>query len=146
MLDLVLAIPHHVLIFALFGILCIELVSLKPGLSSAAVKRLAIIDLHYGMIAGLIILVGFARAMMAAKGWEYYSHNIYFWAKISTFLLIGVISIKPTVALIKWRRKNADPQPAQLMALRPYLWAELALFPLLLVFAAAMARGYGQVN
>ena len=42
--------------------------------------------------------VGFARANFAAKGWAYYSHNSFFWSKIGTFALVGVLSIIPTIA------------------------------------------------
>ena len=43
--------------------------------------------------------------------------------------MIGLLSVPPTLAFLKWRR---------------YLWMEVALFPLLPAFAAAMARGYGE--
>jgi len=146
MLDLWLAIAHHILIFALFGILCVELVQIRPGLEAASLKRLSILDMHYGLFAGLIILVGFARAIFAAKGWDYYAQNHFFWGKIAIFVLIGLISVRPTVTLIKWRRAGATPDANEITRLRPYFWAQMTLFPLLLIFAAAMARGLGQVN
>jgi uncharacterized membrane protein len=65
-LDLVLAILHHLFVFALFAVLFAEFVSVRPGMSSAAVARVASIDAWYGALAGLIIIVGFARAIFAA--------------------------------------------------------------------------------
>ncbi len=146
MLDLSLAIAHHLLIFGLFGVLFSELILVRRGLDQAAVARVAAIDLWYGILAGLIIVVGFARANFAAKGWAYYSHNGFFWAKIGTFLTIGLLSAPPTIAYIRWRKAAAAPDDGQVAAVRRYLWIELLLFALLPAFAAAMARGYGEFH
>jgi putative membrane protein len=143
MLDLGLAIGHHILVFALFGVLAAELVLVRRGVDLATLGRVGRIDLWYGVLAGLIIAVGFARAVFAAKGWAYYSHNLFFHAKIGTFVLIGLLSVPPTVAYIRWRRAGVAPTDAQVATVRRLLWAELALFALLPAFAAAMARGYG---
>jgi putative membrane protein len=145
MLDLVLAIGHHLLIFALFGVLFAEFMMVKAGMDGATVTRTANIDLSYGVLAGLILIVGFSRAVFAAKGWAYYSHNGFFWAKIATFLLIGLLSIPPTVKFIQWRRAESLPTDAEIKGVRRYLHIELALFALLPAFAAAMARGYGEL-
>ncbi len=146
MLDLALAIAHHLLVFGLFGILFAELILVRPGMDRQAVARVGAIDLWYGLLAGLIIVVGFSRAIFAAKGWFYYSHNAFFWAKLGTFALIGLLSVPPTIDYIRWRRANTAPSHAQVRAAQRFLWIEVLLFPLLLVFAAAMARGYGEIG
>ncbi len=144
MLDLVLAVFHHLIIFALFGVLASELVIVRRGTDATALARVGAIDLWYGILAGLIIVVGFSRAVFAAKGWLYYSHNGFFWAKIGTFAVIGLLSIIPTVAFIRWRRGGIVPSDPQIASVRRILWVELVLFALLPIFAAAMARGYGE--
>ena len=145
MLDLTLAIAHHLLVFALFGILFAEFMMVRRGMEPAVVAKVAAIDLAYGAIAGLILIVGFSRAVFAAKGWTYYSHNLFFWAKIATFAVAGLLSAPPTLAFIRWRRAGAAPSDAQVAGVRRYLHIELALFALLPAFAAAMARGYGEM-
>ncbi len=144
MLDLSFAIGHHLLVFGLAGVLCAELIAVRRGMDQAAVARVAAVDLWYGILAGLILIIGFARATMAAKGWAYYSHNGFFWAKIVTFVLVGLLSAPPTIAYIGWRRADATPSDAQVAGVRRFLYLEVALFALLPAFAAAMARGYGQ--
>ena len=144
MLDLALAIGHHLLIFAIFGIICVEFWALRPGISATTIGRMGALDTLYGMLAGAILLVGFGRAIFAAKGWGYYSHNGFFWAKVLTFALIGALSLPPTLALIRWRRSGVQPDEAEIVRIRRYLHSELGLFLFLPVFAAAMARGYGQ--
>lgn len=145
MLDLILAICHHLLVFCIFGVLLIEFVLVRPGLTVPLVRYVARIDLSYGVMAGMVVLVGFARAIWAAKGWNYYSHNVFFWSKLAVFLVIGLISTKPTIVFLGWRKANQAPVDTEVIALRRLLWVELALFALLPAFAAAMARGYGQL-
>jgi putative membrane protein len=148
--DLLFAIGHHLLIFALAGVIAYEVAAVQPGMSADTVTRVAKVDLWYGILAGLIIAVGFARANFAAKGWAYYSHNHFFWAKIGTFALVGVLSIWPTVLYIRWRGAlkkdpSALPTAAAIAGVRRFLWAEVFFFALIPVFAAAMARGFGEV-
>jgi putative membrane protein len=146
MFDLVLAIAHHLLIFALFGVLAVEFVVVRPGVSHAWIARIAQVDLWYGILAAAILAVGFSRAVFAAKGWLYYSHNAFFWAKIATFALVGLLSVPPTIAYIRWRRADGPPGDGEVRQVRRLLWAEVILFALLPAFAAAMARGYGEFS
>jgi putative membrane protein len=143
-LDLSLAIAHHLLIFALFAVLVTEFVVVRAGVSRRVIARIAAVDLWYGVLAGLILVVGLSRAIFAAKGWLYYSHNLFFWLKLGTFAAVGLLSVPPTIAFIRWRRAQGDPAPAALAQVRRLLWAEVGLFALLPVFAAAMARGAGE--
>jgi putative membrane protein len=142
-LDLILAILHHFFVFALFGVLFSEFVVVRRGMDVAAAARVVPIDAWYGALAALILIVGFSRAIFAAKGWAYYAHNAFFWAKIGTFIVIGLLSVPPTLAFLKWRRAGASPTDEAVAKVRRYLWMQVALFPLLPAFAAAMARGYG---
>jgi putative membrane protein len=143
-LDLVLTILHHFIVFALVAIIFVEFVNVRSGIGAAAVQRIAAIDAWYGMLAGLIVIVGFGRAIFAGNGWYYYSHNLFFWAKIGTFVAIGLLSVPPTLAYLKWRKTGAAPADEAVDNVRRYLWIEVILFAPLLAFAAAMARGYGQ--
>ena len=144
MLDLAFAIGHHLLVFALFGVLFAELIAVRKGMDSAMVSRIASVDLWYGILAALILIVGFSRAVFAAKGWTYYQHNGFFWAKIGTFALVGLLSIPPTIRFIQWRKAGVSPSDDQVKSVRRYLHAEVVLFALLPMFAAAMARGCGE--
>jgi putative membrane protein len=144
MLDLLLAIGHHLLIFGIFGIICAEFWAVRPGLSSAMISRIASIDLWYGILAVLVLVIGFSRAVFAAKGWGYYSHNAFFWLKLGTFAAVGLLSLPPTLSFMRWRKSALQPSDGDIQRIRRYLHLELALFMLLPIFAAAMARGYGE--
>lgn len=147
MTDYAFAIAHHLLVFALAGIIAFEIATMRPEMTAPDLKRIARVDLWYGIIAGAILIVGFSRAIFAAKGWAYYSHNWMFWSKIGTFALIGLLSIVPTISILRWRKSSLQPgfviPPREFRHARGHLLFEAALFPLLLIFAAGMARGYG---
>jgi putative membrane protein len=148
MSDLVLAILHHLLILSLAGLLAVERVLVRPGLSGAHLGILGKMDAAYGATAGLILVVGFSRVYWGAKGPAFYLENPVFWAKIAAFAVVGVLSIWPTVAILKWRKQaKADPaftpSAGEVAKVRRVLILELLVFALIPVFAAAMARGYG---
>jgi len=148
MLDLVLAVLHHLLILSMAGLLAAELVLVRPGVGGPSLKTLAVIDAGYGATATLILVVGAGRVFFGAKGSAFYLENPVFWAKIAAFAMVGVLSAWPTLAFFKWRKQaKADlafaPSTDEVARIRRLMGLELAVFALIPIFAAAMARGYG---
>ena len=147
MTDYLFAIGHHLIIFALFAVLVAELVKVQKPLDASDIRGLAALDAMYGAMAVSILILGFCRAIFAAKGWDYYSHNLFFWLKVGTFAVIGLLSAPVTMKVLNWRKRaksgDALVQAAELTSVRRLIAFELMLFPLLLAFAAAMARGFG---
>jgi putative membrane protein len=148
--DLTLAIVHHLLVFLLAGVLAFEIGVIEPSMKREDIVRVGRVDLWYGILAGAIIVIGFSRAIFAAKGWAYYSVNMFFWAKMAAFAMVGLLSIAPTMRIIGWRRTLAQnrefaPAAADVLVVRRFLWAEAAFFAFIPAFAAAMARGYGSL-
>ena len=143
MLDLGLAIVHHVLVFGLAVMLAMELAYLRADPVPTA--RLSRLDGGYGLVATLVFVLGVVRVVWGAKGWVAYQDNPFFWAKVATFAVIGLLSIAPTIQFIKWSRAaKADPafRPLPAEVSRAAMWVRtevLLLFPLV-GFAAAMAR------
>ena len=149
MTDLILAILHHVLVFSLVGLLAAEITTVRAGIGADALGRLGAMDVAYGVTAGLILIIGFARVFFGLKGAEYFLSNHFFWGKIGAFVVVGLLSVPPTVRIIGWRRRaRADPAFApsenEVMMVRRYMHGEAAFVLLILIFAAAMARGYGS--
>ncbi len=137
MLDLTLAVLHHLLVFGLVMMLAMELALLRTSLPD--VRRLAGLDAGYGATALLVIVVGVCRVVWGGKGWAFYQANPFFWAKIGTFALIGLISVVPTLRILRWRRAGVA-DPARLESTRALVRLELLLVLPLVAFAAAMAR------
>ena len=148
MTDLVLAIAHHLCVFTLAGLLLAEVALLRPMLSPERIRQLGGIDMAYGAVAMLIIVVGVLRVIFGDKGADYYIHNWAFWLKMAAFLLVGLLSVPPTLAILGWRRKLAadpkfSPDAATITGLRRFFVGEIVAFAFIPAFAAAMARGYG---
>lgn len=141
--DVWLAIAHHLTVFSLAAILTAELVLVRPGISAADLRRVSRIDLWYGVLAGVAVLVGVARVYFGAKGPAFYGHNPWFWAKMASFAVVGLLSVPPTIAYIRWRRAGGDPTAAQVAGVRRWLMIEGGVFVFIPVFAAAMARWTG---
>jgi putative membrane protein len=147
-LDLLLAVAHHFAVFAVFGLLLMEVAVLRPGLGAERIRQLGVIDGLYGAASVLVLVAGVARVIWGAAGWEYYTTNWVFWAKMAAFVLVGLLSVPPTIAVLRWRTELAAnpafaPDDAQVGRLRRFFAGELVAFALIPAFAAAMARGYG---
>jgi putative membrane protein len=146
--DWALASFHHLAIFTLAATLAAELALLTITIDAVAIRRLARIDTAYGIAAAVVVIAGVLRVFFGAKGYEYYVANHIFWTKMALFLIVGLLSIPPTLRYLKWNRAlRADttfrPATVEIGRLRRYLWAEAAFFMAIPVAAAAMARGYG---
>lgn len=142
-LDAALAIAHHLVVFSLVAALVAEMVLMAGAPDTRRLQQLGRLDAAYGALAGLVVAAGFTRAVFGAKGWAFYAGNPVFWAKIGTFALVGLLSIVPTVRLLRWRRAGTLPDAQSWQSTRAWLHAELALLVLIPVFAVLMARGVG---
>jgi len=147
-IDLILAIAHHLVVFLLVAIFAAEFALLRPGLAGARVGQLARIDATYGGVATLVIVIGVLRVIFGASGWEYYVANYAFWAKMAAFLVMGLLTIQPTLAIRRWDKAGRTDAgyaipAAEIAASRRYVHLQAGVLVLIPVFAAAMARGYG---
>lgn len=146
-LDLTFAILHHVAVFTLVGIIAAEFVLLRPGLAGSWLSRLASIDRLYGIAAALVIVIGVSRVLFGGKGWQFYVASDMFWGKMLAFLIVGLLSIQPSIALARWGKAlKAEagfvPPAAEIAKSRKFITAEVLILMLIPIFAAAMARGY----
>jgi len=145
MIDLTLATAHHVAAFLLVGVLVAEFVLVRPGLHTADLPLLGRLDGLYGALALALILVGIGRVVFGLKGWEFYVYYPVFWAKMAAFVAVGLLSVPPTLQIIRWRRATnagATKIPeAEIRTLRRFLKAQAACLLLIPLLAAMMARG-----
>ena len=148
-IDLILASAHHLAVFSLVGLFAAEFAMLRPGLAGPRIGQLARIDATYGAMAGLVVVIGILRVVFGAAGWQYYLGNQMFWAKMAAFLIMGLLTIPPTLAMRRWAnaaRTEPGYQPAasEVSGNRRYIHLQAAVLLLIPIFAAAMARGYGS--
>lgn len=143
MLDLTLAILHHIAVFGLVAALAMGGFALRA--TAIDPVRLVRLDAVFGATAVLVVAVGVSRVIWGGKGWAFYEANPFFWAKIGLFAAIGLISILPTLAFFRWRRAAAGdaawaPPAGEVKQVRLWVGLEALLLVPLLACAAAMAR------
>ncbi|MEX0628122.1 MAG: DUF2214 family protein [Cucumibacter sp.] len=148
MTDLLLAIAHHLAVFSLVAILAAEFAILRRGVKGTRVALLGTVDLFFGATAAVVLVVGFLRVFYGAAGPDYYLFNWVFWAKVGAFVLVGLLSLPPTLVFFRWRREalvNPDFSPPDdgVNRVRRFMLAEAVVLASIPVFAAMMARGYG---
>jgi putative membrane protein len=147
-LDAILAYLHFSAIFVLFAFLSVELVMLRTPLDPRAIRLIGRVDLWYFGAAIAALITGFLRLGLGAKGAEFYMNAWPFYAKIGLFLAVGLISIQPTVAFIRWRRALDDPawrlDEVEQRRVRRLVMIEVHLAALIPLFAVIMARGLGR--
>ena len=125
-----------------------ELALMRGTMGALRIRHVARLDALYGLLAALILAIGFGRVFHGAKGSDFYLHNPVFWAKLACFAAVGLVSIVPTVRVLRWKRAAARDAAfvaadAELASTRRWLAVELALFVPIPLLAAAMARGVG---
>jgi putative membrane protein len=135
---------HHLLFFIIAAVLAAELVLVAEPVTVKSAKRLALLDAHYGAAAVGILVVGFLRAIYFEKGWDFYAHNPFFHAKIGAFLLVGLLSIYPSIQFVKWRRSavahEKPPDAPRRDKVRLLILVELIGLGVVFVCAALMTR------
>jgi putative membrane protein len=148
-LDAILAYLHYISIFVLVAFLVVQLILVKRPLDAATIRLLGRLDIGYFAGAMAVLVTGFLRAVYGAKGPDFYFDSWPIYVKIALFLAIGLISIKPTLAFIQWRRAlDHDPAwrvPAdEQRRIRRLILIEVHLAALIPVFAVIMSRGIGR--
>ncbi len=148
MIDLWLAIAHHLVVFTLVAMLAVQLALVRPGMTAEQVMRLRRLDGFYGSLAGLILFIGIMRVSYGTRGQEFYSGNPVFWMKMGAFAAVGILSVQPTLRIYAWWQQARGgaffSAPAEEVArVRQFLKAEAVVFATIPAFAAAAARGVG---
>lgn len=144
-LDAVLAYAHFVFAFLIAGTLVAEFYLLKLPVTAQVIQTLGRCDRFYGIAALLVIVAGLARVYFGVRGEDYYLANHAFWAKMGAFLIVGLLSIQPTVKFLAWAKASrADagftPSEAELKSVRRFLMIELHVFALVPLFAVLISR------
>jgi putative membrane protein len=103
-------------------------------------------DMVYGIAAGALLVVGLLRVFFFEKGAAYYFHSHAFLLKLSLFVVVGLLSIIPTMEFLSWRKAvNASQAPAidakKMKRVTAVIHGELFAIVIILLCAAIMARG-----
>ncbi len=148
-IDAVLAYLHFIAIFMLFSFMVTEAMMVRGTLDAAAVRLLGRVDLWYLGAAMAVLATGFLRLMFGAKGPDFYLSAWPIYAKIGLFVLVGVISVGPTIRFVRWRRMFERDAAwrvpdAERKAVRRTVMIELHIAALIPLAAVIMSRGLAR--
>lgn len=143
-LELAIRTGHFIAILCLLGTLAMQNVLLSQPVRQQLWRQLARLDSAYGLSAALVFLTGLTLWLGVGKPAEFYSENIVFMVKFSAFIVIGLVSVIPTVFLLKQRKTSKwSTMPPWLVFTKRFELIALVLLPAL---AVPMARGVGLVS
>jgi len=147
-LEAILAYLHFLAILTMVVFIASEAALCRvEWLNAAVVERLARVDMVYGIAAVLVLATGLARTWWGVKGAGWYWTNPLLHIKLTLFIVIGIISIFPTLRYMRWRkalRANGSlPSETEVRATRKLVMVQAHLLALIPLAAVFLARGFG---
>ena len=137
---------HHLAAFLVVATLMVELVLLKGELTPTTARSVLRMDMVYGIAATVLLVVGFVRVFYTEKGSAYYFDSGSFLVKLVLFIVVGALSIYPTIQFMGWRKalregRLPDFAAATRRKVRMLIHIELTLIFVIILMAIMMARG-----
>jgi putative membrane protein len=137
---------HFACAFGVAATLVFEWLTFSKAPTLREAQRLAAADRWYGAFAGGLLAVGALRVFYFEKGLDFYLGTPFFHLKLTLFVLIGLLSIYPTVVFARWRsalQAGQAPQvsDAQHKLISRLLSAQMLLLAGVLLSASMMAKG-----
>jgi len=135
---------HFSGLLMLSGTLICEWILIGPTATRRELSRLARIDLFYGIASIIAVAAGLTLWLGGVgKPTAFYSDNPVFISKFIVVIVLGLLSLPPTVFFIRHRKGN----PEETLIIPSYVrWCvhlEVILLMIVPLLAVLMARGTG---
>ena len=148
-LEAFLAYFHLLAILTLVVFIASEAALCRPEwMNPTIVNRLVTVDRIYGIAAGAVLVTGLLRIYLGMKGSSYYWHNWLLHVKLTLFIVVGLISIAPTLRFIRWKKQlqsgGALPSAEEVKSTRKLVMVQAHLIALIPLVAVFLARGFGK--
>ncbi|MEO1253467.1 MAG: DUF2214 family protein [Bacteroidota bacterium] len=149
MLNLAINTYIHILcIMVVISCIVVERISIKPKIKWKTLLMLLRLDGLYGFAAIVVVTTGLLNWMQFGKGYEYYATNSIFILKFTLFIIVGLLSIYPTVSFFKYKKRHRKDPPEEVNIpnvtyLKWAINAELILMAIIPLLATLMANGFG---
>ncbi|MBD2435376.1 DUF2214 family protein [Nostoc sp. FACHB-110] len=149
-ISAIVAYLHYLSFMLCFGSLLLESFTLKKDLSLSEAWKIVIADAVYGISATVVFVTGILRFIYFGKGRDYYLNNPLFYTKVAVFLVVGFLSLYPTISFLSWlkgllHRETPRLELAKLNLISWLIRIELAGFILIPLLATIMAGGIGRL-
>lgn len=114
-------------------------------MNAAVVKRLARLDMIYGIAAIVLLLTGIARLVWGVKGMGAYTASPLFHLKMTLFVIAFLLSLKPTLTFRRWKKAldatGQLPAAEEIKQTRKWVMWQGHVVPVIAVVAIFWARG-----
>lgn len=142
---------HHLAVLTVMVCALISLVQLRQPLDLNRARLLRGTDMVNGIAATLVLVLGLVRVFYFEKGAGYYLHSAPFMAKLALYGLASVLSLVPTLEILRWRvplKHGRLPfvSTQQLARMRTIAHLQLACVLAMMVCATLAARGIGAIE
>ena len=145
MAEIIVRYLHFIGIMCVMASLVAEHLLISREASPKQLQRLSIINTIYVINVALVLLTGFlAWFVVGLKPPEYYKSNWLFHIKVTLFVIVALLSIHPTMFLMKNKRSQEETiqtPKSIVMVIR----LQLLLMLILPLLAVLMSRGYGVI-
>jgi putative membrane protein len=142
-LELLVKYFHFASIFTIISCLAGEFFLLKPTLTRQEVRRIANIDGIYGLASIVLVAAGLTLWFGVGKPAEYYTSNWIFHLKWTLFVVVGILSIIPTIFFMKQRKGDPEEEVAVPSRIKNFVRIELIILFIIPILASIMAKGIG---
>lgn len=141
---------HYLSFILVCASLFVELFFVKRIMFVENLRRVVKADAIYGIFSIVLVTTGLLRVFLYGKGSDYYFSNWIFNVKFSLFILVGLLSILPTIRFLKLNKKHSQDGGELQIELEHYktikllIKLELILMLIIPFLAILMANGVGM--
>ncbi len=137
---------HFISIFTIIITVGGEFFLLKQEMTRAEIRRIARIDGLYGLASITLVAAGLTLWFGIGKPAEYYNSNWVFHLKWGLFVVVGLLSIIPTLFFNKNRKGNPEEIVSVPQKVKNTIRLELIILFIIPLLASSMAKGIGLMN
>ena len=146
-LEAILASLHLVAILTLVTFMASQAAMCRiEWMNAAVVERLVLLDVIYQISMASVLATGLVRVFWGIKGVSWYATQPLLHLKITLFVVMVILSMAPTLAFRRWRRKlratGALPGAEELRKVRRLVMVQSHILPVVAVIAVFWARGW----
>ncbi|MEM1214541.1 MAG: DUF2214 family protein [Bacteroidota bacterium] len=143
-LDLLVRYLHFIGIFVWIGALTTEWLLLAEQVPRQQIRRLLRIDRAYGAAAIVVVVTGLLQWLVVGKPAEFYTANGIFHTKVTLAIVVGLLSIYPSIFLSRESKKDdAAAFVSVPRRIRQLVLGQVFLMVLIPLLAVLMAAGVG---
>lgn len=145
-MDIFIRYLHFLSILTIAASLVGEFLFLDKKVSRKIILKLSWIDAAYGISSITLLISGFLLWFKYGKGEAFYTGNFLFHVKVTLAVLLGILSLPPTIYFLKNRKGEPEEQVSIPRYVKVCLQMELGILILLPLCAVLMAKGYGFIG